>query len=167
MNLTHVNGFLVLATMTDETSVTARTIVVCDRGANERDRFVIWSVEMREGKVSASNGRYVASYARALTVAAERAATPQQTDTSPKAIAQRAWDSHFAIACSDDSTVNRFDSPVYRASQRMLLTSIRQAYGLTALKAQRVYDTLIDFGESVVWSVEYVKTHRESGAYSR
>jgi hypothetical protein len=77
-NLTYVNGFEVRAQMTDETSETAQTIVVCDRGENERDRYVVWTVAAaylpRYGrKIEAWNGHYCAAYARALAVAAERA----------------------------------------------------------------------------------------------
>jgi hypothetical protein len=176
-NLTYVNGFEVRAQMTDETSETAQTIVVCDRGENERDRYVVWTVAAtylpRYGrKIEAWNGHYCAAYARALAVAAERAsgqgvtAEPQTTDT-PETIAQRAADVHWSNAFSQDDSVARYDSPVYQASQRMLLAAIRAAYNLSALKAQRVYDVWADCGESVAWCVEYVKTHRYSTAYSR
>lgn len=87
--------------------------------------------------------------------------------TDARQAAELAWQTHKRIANSEDHTLARFDSATYRASQRLLLASIRQAYGLSALKAQRVYDVLIDCGESVAYCVEYVKTHRESTAYSR
>lgn len=86
--------------------------------------------------------------------------------TTPTNIAQTAWNTHYAIACSDDYQISTWTSPVYQASQRLLLATLRQVYGLTKLKAQRVYDVLVDSGESVAYSVEYVKTHRRSTAYT-
>lgn len=166
-SLTYVNGFRVLAMLTDVTSPTARTIVVCDRGANERDRYVVWTVAMISGKVEAHNGRYVASYARALEIAAERAAGEPEVIHTAEAAAEAAWQAHRAVAFCDDANVNAWNTPTYRASQRLLIAAIRQAYGLSALKAQRVYDVLIDCYESVAYCAEYVKANRESTAYSR
>lgn len=169
-NLNYVNGFPVLAMLTDETSMTAQTIVVCDRGQSERDRYVVWTVAMLGGKVEARHGRYVATYARALTIAAERAAeAPEKLspEAEKRAMADQALAAHRAVAFCDDANVCAWNTPTYRASQRLLLASIRAAYGLSALKAQRVYDVWGDCGESLAYCVEYVKTHRESGAYSR
>lgn len=82
-------------------------------------------------------------------------------------IAQAAWNTHYMIACSDDADICSWNTPTYIASQRLLLATLRQVYGLTKLKAQRVYDVLIDSGESVAYSVAYVKANRHSTAYSR
>lgn len=82
-------------------------------------------------------------------------------------IAQAAWNTHHMIACSDDTDICSWNAPTYMASQRLLLATLRQVYGLTKLKAQRVYDVLIDSGESVAYSVEYVKANRYSTAYSK
>lgn len=87
--------------------------------------------------------------------------------TDARQAAELAWQTHKRVAYSDDANVCVSDSPIYKASRALLLASIRQAYGLSALKAQRVYDVLIDCGASVTYCVEYVKTHRESTAYSR
>lgn len=82
-------------------------------------------------------------------------------------IAQSVWDTHYAIACSDDANLSAWNTDVYKTSRRLVIATIRQVYGLSALKAQRVYDTLIDCGESVAWCVEYVQDNKRSNVYSR
>lgn len=72
--------------------------------------------------------------------------------------AEMAWQVHKRIAFSADDSVCVSDSPIYKASRTLLLASIRQAYGLSVLMAVRVYDTLIESGEPVSWSVEYVRS---------
>jgi hypothetical protein len=59
-----------------------------------------------------------------------------------------------------------FDHPVYRASQRCFIAAIRQAYGLSALKARRVYAVWVDCAEPIAYCVDYVQHHRESRLYS-
>jgi len=82
-------------------------------------------------------------------------------------LAQLAWDTHFAVACSDDAQISTWDTRTYKASQALLLATLRQVYGLSALKAWRVYDVLIDSGESVAYAVEYVRQNRRSNAYTK
>jgi hypothetical protein len=61
---------------------------------------------------------------------------------------------HKFVAYADDRAISSGNSPVYQASQRLLLASIRTAYGLSAVKALRVYDLLIDNGENVAYNVD-------------
>lgn len=74
-------------------------------------------------------------------------------------IAQTVWNAHYAIACSNDPNVCSWDTPVYKASRRLVLVTLRQVYGLSALKAQRVYDTLVETGDPVAWCVESVQSN--------
>ena len=79
---------------------------------------------------------------------------------SNQEIAQKVWDAHYAIACADDTEICVSNSPVYKASRKLVIATLRTVYGLSALMADRVYNALIENGESVAWSVEYVKSTR-------
>ena len=83
------------------------------------------------------------------------------------ALAQRVWETHYALACSENHRLAGYGLPVYDNSQRLLLAVIREVYGLSHLKARRVYDVLIDSGENVADSVAYVRENRTSRAYTR
>jgi hypothetical protein len=76
------------------------------------------------------------------------------------AIAQAVWDTHYTIACSDDANLSAWDTPVYVTSRMLVLSTIAQVYSLSAVAAQRVYDVLVETGDSVRWCVDSV---RENG----
>jgi hypothetical protein len=82
-------------------------------------------------------------------------------------ICQRIADTHYVIAAAEDHLIAGSGLPVYDTSQRLFLAAIRQAYGLTALKAHRVYDVWVDSSEPVADCVEYVRANRVSRAYTR
>jgi hypothetical protein len=86
---------------------------------------------------------------------------------TPAQLCQQIADNHGSIAFSDDHRISSGHLPLYRNSQRLFISAIRMAYGLTALKAQRVYDIWSDCQENIDYCVTYVKTNRESRAYSR
>jgi hypothetical protein len=75
-------------------------------------------------------------------------------------VAQNVWNTHYAIACCDDADVSAWNSDVYKASRRLVLNTLRQVYGLTEYMAQRVYNTLVETGDSVAWCVESVRAGR-------
>lgn len=82
-------------------------------------------------------------------------------------ICQQICDAYAAVAYSDVPEINYPDSTVYKNMRRALIASIRVAYNVTALKAERVYDVLIACREPIDWCVEYVRSHRESEHYTR
>lgn len=86
--------------------------------------------------------------------------TPEQT-------VQEIANAYLCVAFNESSSVASSQRPVYRSMQRALIAAIRQVYGLSALKANRVYDVLIDCTESIDYCVRYVKEHKSSNAYSR
>lgn len=92
---------------------------------------------------------------------------PVVPSAADAALAQRVWETHWAIATSENRGLSTSRQPVYDNSQRLLLAVIREVYGLSHLKARRVYDVLIDSGENVAHSVAYVRENRTSSAYTR
>lgn len=80
-------------------------------------------------------------------------------------VVQKIADTHFAIATSEDLVIAGANGDIYKNSQRLLLAAIRDVYGLSRLKAWRVYDVWIDCYESVAYCVGYVTENRESSAY--
>jgi hypothetical protein len=84
-------------------------------------------------------------------------------------VCQMVANAHWAIATSENHEIaNGFKGigKVYPASEKLLLATIRATYGLSALKAQRVYDVLIDCNESVSYCVDYVRNNRQSRVYT-
>lgn len=77
-------------------------------------------------------------------------------------VAQTVWNAHYAVACCDDANVCAWNTDTYKASRRLVIITIRQVYGLSALKAQRVYDALVETNDSVAWCVERVASTRRS-----
>lgn len=71
-------------------------------------------------------------------------------------LAQKVWETHYAIACSEDSAICNGDSPVYQGSQKLLLATLQTVYSLTEAQAWRVYDALIESDESVAHTVWYL-----------
>jgi hypothetical protein len=88
-------------------------------------------------------------------------------DLTPAQVCQKAADMHYVIAFNNDHKIAGSGLPVYETSRRLFIASIRQAYGLTRLKAYRVYDVWCDCQEDIAYCVQYVKDNRESSAYSR
>jgi hypothetical protein len=79
---------------------------------------------------------------------------------------------YFAAAFSNNTAMARYDMPVYRHLRAAAVAAIREAYGLSALKAGRVLDVISDQGTyteslAVPEAVSYVRSHRTSSAYSR
>ena len=69
----HVLGYPVVAELKDQTSETAQSVVVCDRGADrEFDRYAVWTVAEIGGRTEAWNGYYAADYTKALMTAVRR-----------------------------------------------------------------------------------------------
>ena len=61
-------------------------------------------------------------------------------------ICQLTAEALWHAATSENHTVARYDSATYRALERAFVTSVREVYGLSALKATRVRDLLAEFG---------------------
>jgi hypothetical protein len=79
---------------------------------------------------------------------------------------------YFAASLSNNQAMARYDMPVYRHLRLAAIAALREAYGLSALKAGRVLDVIADqgtYGESLAVpdAVSYVRSHRTSGAYGQ
>lgn len=79
-----------------------------------------------------------------------------------RALVEKLMGAHMAIAASWDgnvagSGVPGYPMPIYDNSQRMVIAAIRYVYGMTRLKAMRVYCFTIDNGESVRYNVDLVR----------
>lgn len=73
MGLQHVNGYRVVAEAIDKTSETGQVVVVCDRGTELTDRYVVWTVAQISGKTEAWQGFYTDNLYAALVKMARRA----------------------------------------------------------------------------------------------
>lgn len=73
MQYRYVNNFPVIAEMQDTGSLTAQSVVVCDRGDEYIDRYAVWTVRKWGDSIAASNGTYTPCHGRALVIAALRA----------------------------------------------------------------------------------------------
>jgi hypothetical protein len=61
-------------------------------------------------------------------------------------IVQLAGEALWQVATSDDSSIARFDSNVYRATEKAFIAAVRVVYGLGAQRARRVRDLLAEYG---------------------
>jgi len=80
--------------------------------------------------------------------------TPQQK------LCQQVADTHYALSCAEDHRLAQSNQPVYKASQRLLLTAISEVYRLSAYLAAKVYDDMTSGDFIVADSVQNVRpTH--------
>jgi hypothetical protein len=75
---------------------------------------------------------------------------------NPQKLCQQIADAHYAVACSPDKTIAYYKSPMYRATERAMLTAIRQVYGLTPYMARRAYDAMLSGDWNVADAVAYI-----------
>jgi hypothetical protein len=97
--------------------------------------------------------------------------------TREQRVCQLAAEALWTAATSDDPGISGSWNASYKALERAFVLSVRAVYGLSALKANRVRDLLAELGPDdgavgtsgwgVASYVEYVKTNRESSAYTR
>jgi hypothetical protein len=64
-------------------------------------------------------------------------------------LAQRVWETHYAIACCEDSNLSGWDTDVYQGSRNLVLATLRQVYSLSDSETQRVYEILVETGDPV------------------
>jgi hypothetical protein len=77
--------------------------------------------------------------------------------TEAQIVCQQIANTHYFIATREDQQISRYDSVLYRNSQRSLIAAIRFAYGLSALKAQRAYDVWVDCTEPILYCVDQIR----------
>ena len=92
-------------------------------------------------------------------------------------ICQLAAEALWQAATSNNVAVARYDSATYRALERAFTASVREVYGLSALKARRVLNLLEELGPNdgangtsgwgVQSYVQYARDNRTSSAYDR
>lgn len=110
--------------------------------------------EYRAGRITSDEHRALVT---GLVVRLERESEVQVVETI--------WAAYYAAATSESNRVASSRGMTYTAMRRAFLASVREVYELSPLKAQRVYDVLLDGGGTVQDAVIYVRTHRTSSAY--
>lgn len=81
---------------------------------------------------------------------------------------QHIVNAYYSCAHSYNNDFAWSRSPIYTTMHRAAVLAIRETYGLSALKAERVLDVITDTGEyDVTRAVGYVRAYRASRAYSR
>lgn len=80
--------------------------------------------------------------------------------TPDQKLCQKIADTHYAVASAENQRLSRYDMPIYRATQRAMLTAIREVYSLTSYMAKRVYDDMVTGDFNVADSVENAKAWR-------
>jgi hypothetical protein len=60
--------------------------------------------------------------------------------------AQAAAEYFWLVATRDDRTVSTYDTAYYITAKRAFIVAVRQAYGIGARRAERVYEALSAYG---------------------
>ncbi len=69
--------------------------------------------------------------------------------TPDQKLCQQIADVHYAVSCAENFRIAQYNMPVYLASRKLLLTTIREVYGLTAYMAGEVYEDMVS-GDFIV-----------------
>ena len=84
-----------------------------------------------------------------------------QADREALSAAEQARQTHYVVSTSEDRAVSNGDSPVYRASRVLFISTIRAAF--PDLDPLAVYGVWLDCNESVAYCARLVAADAEYG----